>query len=175
LHGVPGVAFVLARRDVLESPTSDAPCLYLDLFRNFHEQEAGYPMFTPAVQATFALQAALVELEEQGGWRNRNEHYRNLSKIVRDGLRADSHRLLLENEHDYSSILTSFVLPPNVPFDSLFRDLKHQGFVIYSGQRALNGKIFRIAVMGDLRSDDMQRLINAFHKVLAKLQSKSGS
>jgi 2-aminoethylphosphonate-pyruvate transaminase len=170
LHGVPGVAFVLARRDVLEAPTSDAPCLYLDLFRNFKEQEAGYPMFTPAVQATFALQAALVELEEQGGWRRRNEHYQSQSKIVRDGLRAQFHQLLLENEQDYSSILTSFILPSDISFESLFRDLKERGYVIYSGQRSLNGKIFRIAVMGDLKSDDMYRLIQEFGEVLASLR-----
>jgi 2-aminoethylphosphonate-pyruvate transaminase len=175
LHGVPGVAFVLARRDVLESPTSDAPCLYLDLFRNFQEQEAGFPMFTPAVQATFALQAALIELEGQGGWKKRNVHYQNLSKIVRDDLRSQSYRLLLKDEREYSSILTSFVLPPDIPFEALFRDLKEKGFVIYSGQRALNGKIFRIAIMGDLDTDDMRRLSKDFQIVVANLRNESST
>ncbi len=170
LQGVPGVSFVLARRDTLQAATTDAPCLYLDLFRNFQEQESGYPMFTPAVQATYALQAALCELEEQGGWKSRHSHYQSLSKIVRDGLRSQSHRLLLSNEKDYSAILTSFHLPPKVSFEALFRNLKSFGYVIYSGQRSLNGKIFRIAVMGDLTVDDIHGFNRTFGKVFSNLQ-----
>ncbi|MEQ1904387.1 MAG: aminotransferase class V-fold PLP-dependent enzyme [Pirellulaceae bacterium] len=173
LHGVPGVAFVLARRDVLESPTSASPCLYLDLFRNYKEQIAGFPMFTPSVQATYALQAALHELEDQGGWKKRRDHYRELSRIVREGLKSQSYRLLLKNENDYSSILTSFLLPSNVAFEELFANLKDQGYVIYSGQRALNGKIFRIAVMGDLSTDDMQGFVGTFKETVANLRTQS--
>src|SRR5262249_39470271 len=34
LHGVPGIAFVLARKRAFEERVSGARCLYLDLFRN---------------------------------------------------------------------------------------------------------------------------------------------
>jgi 2-aminoethylphosphonate-pyruvate transaminase len=173
LHGVPGVAFVLARRETLSSPKADAPCLYLDLFKNSQEQEAGFPMFTPAVQATYALQAALIELEAQGGWIQRRSHYQNLSRIVRQGLMAQSVRLMLDDDRDYSSILTSFLLPPRLDFVELFKELKSQGYIIYSGQRALNGKIFRIAVMGDLTAADMQRFVDCFKDILAKLRVKT--
>lgn len=159
LHGIPGVSFVLARREILEASTSDAPCLYLDLFRNYQAQAGGFPMFTPSVQAMYALQEALYELEEQGGWINRHSHYQDLSEIVRDGLKSQSYRLLLEDKDAYSSILTSFLLPQKIGFDNLFRELKTQGYVIYSGQREFRGKIFRIAVMGDLTADDMRRFI----------------
>jgi 2-aminoethylphosphonate-pyruvate transaminase len=172
LHGVPGVCFVLARRDVLETPTSDAPCLYLDLFRNYKEQVNGFPMFTPSVQATYALQAALDELEDQGGWQKRHEHYQKLSRIVREGLQAQSHPLLLKDATAYSSILTSFVMPSGIDFEQLFAELKCRGYVIYSGQRSLNGKIFRIAIMGDLAEADMQNFTRVFGEVVHQLQAK---
>src|SRR3954470_16537412 len=37
LHGVPGIAFVLARKVALEGRVSGSRCLYLDLFRNYEE------------------------------------------------------------------------------------------------------------------------------------------
>ena len=168
LHGVPGVSFVLARRDVLQNAASHAPCLYLDLQRNFQEQEAGFPMFTPAVQATYALQEALQELEEQGGWTERQRHYRRLSNIVRSGLRQQSQTLLLEDERPYSSTLSSFVMPGGIGFQDLYSALKERGFVIYPGQRALNGAIFRVAVMGDLTEQDMSILKTHFPQAALK-------
>jgi 2-aminoethylphosphonate-pyruvate transaminase len=171
LHGVPGVCFVLARRATLEASTSASPCLYLDLFRNYQEQEAGFPMFTPAVQSMYALHEALCELEDHGGWMHRRRHYRRLSMVVRRGLEAQSQRLLLEDEQQYSSMLSSFMMPEGIVFEDLFCELKHCGFVIYSGQRALNGKIFRIAVMGELAEEDMLRFNASFAKIISNTRN----
>lgn len=168
LHGVPGVSFVLARREILKMSESNAPCLYLDLFRNFREQEAGYPLFTPAVQVTYALQEALRELEEQGGWQRRRQQYQQRSEVVRRGLLELGQELLLDEQH-CSPVLTSFRMPEGIDFDNLYRELKARGFVIYPGQRALNGKIFRIAVMGDLTEEDMREFVRAFHETVSCL------
>lgn len=169
LHGVPGVSFVLVRKDVFEKRKSASPCLYLDLFANYREQCKGIPMFTPAVQATYALQEALVELDEQGGWRQRHSHYQRLSRTVRSGLREHGLQPLLENDCDRSAILSSFVMPRGVNFGDLYRALKGTGFVIYPGQQALNGTIFRVAVMGDLSNDDMVRFVSSCSSVIERL------
>jgi 2-aminoethylphosphonate-pyruvate transaminase len=166
LHGVPGVAFVLARSAVFDTRASAARSLTLDLFRHRAEQRKGYPAFTPAVQSMFALHEALAELEDQGGWQRRNHHYRRLSALLRDGLQRLGVRLLLGRESDYASMLSSLLLPEGVPFGLLFDALKQAGFVIYPGQLGLQESIFRVAVMGDLTAADIEELLATFAAVL---------
>jgi 2-aminoethylphosphonate-pyruvate transaminase len=165
LHGVPGTAFVLARRQALERRPSGARGLYLDLARNYQEQRKGYPLFTPAVQVVYALQEALAELDDHGGWQGRREHYRALSGELRAGLRELGFALLLGDERPYSSFLSSFLLPPGLAYQDLYGRLKECGFIIYPGQQALSGTIFRVSVMGDLSGQDVSRFVGAVARV----------
>lgn len=161
LHGVPGLAFVLARREALTTETSAASTLYLDLFTHYKAQSEGSTAFTPAVPAFYALQEALREFSEAGGWQARRNQYRERSRIVRNGFREIGFRLLLGDEAHYSSMLTSFCLPDGLSFNDVYAPLKARGFVIYPGQHVLKQSIFRIAVMGDLSSCDMEELVSA--------------
>ena len=155
LHGVPGTAFVLVRRDALENQKNAATSLYLDLFRHWQSQQQGSTQFTPAVQSMYALRAALSELDAEGGWQMRHAHYSALSSRLRQQLLELGFSLLLEDESAYSATLTSFDLPPGVSFDDLYSEMVEHGFVIYPGQKELQTRIFRIAVMGDLSSADI--------------------
>ncbi len=166
LHGIPGTAFVLVRRETLREGRTAAQGLYLDLFRNWKEQIKGQTPFTPAVQSLYALAEALRELEEQGGWQVRREHYRRLSEIVRSGLTARGLRPLLTADA-HSSILTSFRLPEGMGYADLYRQLKQDAFIIYPGQQSLFATIFRVAVMGDLTAHDMEQFVACFDRILA--------
>jgi 2-aminoethylphosphonate-pyruvate transaminase len=166
LHGVPGICFVLVRRSALEERRSGACSIYLDVFRNHQEQCKGYPLFTPAVQSMYALREALHELEDLGGLHQRHEHYRQLSRLLRDGVHRRGVELLLPEERCYSSVLTSFRLPARVKFNDLYLRCKEAGYVIYPGQQALQESIFRIAVMGDLTRGDMEGFLDAFDKAI---------
>ncbi|MCL1817384.1 MAG: aminotransferase class V-fold PLP-dependent enzyme, partial [Spirochaetaceae bacterium] len=48
VHGIPGICFALARRDLLEAGASEASCLYLDLYKMYAEQKSGFSPFTQA-------------------------------------------------------------------------------------------------------------------------------
>jgi 2-aminoethylphosphonate-pyruvate transaminase len=159
LHGAPGVSFVLVRTRAMVQRQTGAPCLYLDLFRNYKEQSRGYPLFTPPVQVMYALQEALMEMEDQGGWRERRRSYVRRSQLVRRGLRERGYQLLLPDERCYSSVLTSFAMPDAVSYRALHADLKEAGYIVYAGQGPLNGNIFRIAVMGELHEEDIGRFV----------------
>jgi 2-aminoethylphosphonate-pyruvate transaminase len=159
LHGVPGICFALVRHDLLAG-RSGSRSLYLDLFRQHEEQGRGFTPFTPAVQVLYALREALAEMEEEGGWTQRQRLYRERSRLVRGGLRELGFSLLLAEEGAYSSMLSSFVLPEGVSFAQLHDRAKAAGFVIYPGQQALLGSIFRIAVMGDLSRQDLERFLS---------------
>lgn len=157
LHGVPGICFVIVDREVLERSQSQANSVYLDVFRYFKTQDDdGYSPFTQAVQAAFALQEALIELEESGGWRERRSRYRSIAHSIQDT--AASHRVdTLLAPQEYSSVLWSYVLPEGVAYPELHDSLKREGFVIYAGQGHLGSRIFRIAHMGDIRDSDVER------------------
>ncbi len=166
LHGVPGVAFVLARRDVLADCSRHADSLYLDLGLLYREQQAGWSPFTQAVQAFFALHEALCEFEEAGGQAARRARYVQLSSLLRRELPAAGATLLLPPD-DYASMLTSFRLPPGVGYAGLHDELKRRGFTIYAGQGHLAPQIFRIATMGALSDPDLERLLDSCRAVFA--------
>ncbi len=161
LHGAPGISFVLARREVLTSQSSASPSTYLDLFANYKSQIQSVPQFTPAVHVMYALQEALAELKESGGWQHRQQLYQSRSAQVREALARSGVQLLLDGPDCYASSLTSFRLPDEVSFSRLHAHLKQAGFVIYPGQQSLNDTIFRIAVMGDLSNQDIAELVGA--------------
>ena len=165
LHGVPGLAFVLADRDLLAARHGASPALYLDLQRAHAEQRAGFSPFTQAVHACFALDEALDELADEGGWEARRATYRRRTHRVREALAALGVQALLAAA-DSSSMLTAYHLPGGVGYPALHDALKRDGFVIYAGQGTLAGGIFRIATMGAIDDLDLERLVRALGTAL---------
>jgi 2-aminoethylphosphonate-pyruvate transaminase len=171
LHGVPGISFVIVKQSVFESRPSAAGTVYLDLYRYRKEQVQGYSPFTQAVHVTYALQEALKEMEEMGGWVERHRHYRSLCQNIRQGLLKLGIPTLL-SEGDYSCVLTSFKLPSDYTYTQIHDVLKDANFVIYAGQGSLSGTIFRIANMGDIHFDDTERLLACFQQLLLPTRAR---
>ncbi len=158
LHGVPGLSFVVADESRLLEGERNAGSVYLDLRGYYRTQHAdGYSPFTLAVNAAFALDAALDELAENGGWRARRQRYGEIGQSVRSCL-GDLGIQTLIPESELSSVMSSYRLPPGRDYDALHDKLKAQGFVIYAGQNEFSDKIFRIAHMGDIHDDDVRNL-----------------
>jgi 2-aminoethylphosphonate-pyruvate transaminase len=160
LHGVPGISFVLSERDALARNQGFATALYLDLSHYYHAQVEGWSPYTQTVQGCFALQEALEEFHEAGGWRARHLRYRELSQQLRhelDRLKVDA--LLTESET--SAILTAYRIPEGDSYQRIHDALKSRGFIIYAGQGDLQRTIFRIAHMGAINDEDLKRLIAA--------------
>lgn len=166
LHAVPGISFVMVKKDVLARRESGATSMYLDLFRYAADQADGFSPFTQGVQAVCALDEALLELFEMGGWEQRRATYRTLTEQVRIGLRDLGISPLLEDHPASSSMLASYWLPRGLSYEKLHAHLKARGFVIYSGQGRFEGEIFRIAVMGDLTKGDLERLLAEIRSVV---------
>jgi 2-aminoethylphosphonate-pyruvate transaminase len=160
LHGVPGTSFVIVRRSLLPSPDAPKRNLYLDIETYCRNQDQGGTPFTQSVQTFYALAEALLELKQQGGWRQRRLHYRELVKQVRAGLEASGIKPLLPVE-DSSCVLNSFELPAATSYEEFHDYLKEAGFVIYAGQGALLRSMFRVSTMGAITSDDMMKFLAA--------------
>lgn len=164
LHGVAGLSFVIVRRDWLTRPAPQRG-VYLDLRGYARAQEAGDTPFTMPPQLHDALDTALEELEREGGWRSRHARYRTLAERVRQGLAGLGVETLLDPA-DSSVVLRAFRLPPDLPYERLHEALKAQGFIVYAGQGGLARRIFRISTMGEIGLEDMDRLVDAFRRIL---------
>jgi len=165
LHGVPGTSFVIVRRDTLEQTGNVQRSLYLDLSTYLAQQDAGGTPFTQSVQTFYALNEALDEHKEQGGWQARGEQYQNKMNIVRDGLQELGIKPLFPDNQS-SSVLNAFYLPKAMSYEVLHAGLKQRGFVIYAGQSDFAKTLFRIAVMGVSTDADMRRFIAAVKETI---------
>jgi 2-aminoethylphosphonate-pyruvate transaminase len=162
LHGVPGISFVVAHKELLEQKSSNSTSVYLDLFSYYKHQKNGFSPYTQSVQVMYALQEALAELHETGGWKKRHSQYLHRSEIIRNGLLDLNYTLLIENIKDHSCVLTAYNLPENLEYSAVHKTLKENGYIIYAGQGNFAKKIFRISTMGNLTDDDLRKIIQSF-------------
>jgi 2-aminoethylphosphonate-pyruvate transaminase len=169
LQGVPGVAFVLARRSALEALAAQPPrSVYLDLHGHYATQERDNTPFTPAVQVLHAMRQALVELEAEGV-SSRIARYAENARVLRRGM-ADLGFEILVPEGARSSILTTFRLLSGLAYDPLHDAMKSRGYVIYAGQGDIRTYAFRVSNMGTLSPRDMEGVVDAVRASLAELR-----
>ncbi|MFH2009804.1 MAG: 2-aminoethylphosphonate aminotransferase [bacterium] len=166
LHGVPGTSFVVLRRRALEHAKT-ARNLYLDLRTYLKHQDDSSTPFTQSAQIFYALNEALDELRDEGGWQQRRKSYRLKMDIVSEGLTGLEIAPLFPSQ-ECSCVLNAFHLPRGVTYDALHDGLKEQGFVIYAGQGELAKTIFRISAMGATTADDLHRLIRKIAQLVTE-------
>jgi 2-aminoethylphosphonate-pyruvate transaminase len=164
LHGVPGASFVIARRGALSQAA--ARTYYLDLTRLARLQDQRGTPFTPAVHVYYALLEALREYADEGGRAARHQRYASLAEQVRSGLAALGIDAVI-SPRESSVVLRAYGLPQGMSYATLHDALKGAGFVIYAGQGDLSKTLFRISTMGHLNSSDIDRLLQAFARLLA--------
>jgi 2-aminoethylphosphonate-pyruvate transaminase len=168
LHSVPGASFVIVQRQYLHSiPLCSYRSVYLNLFNYYQNQQQGSSPFTHAVQVFYALAEALAEFEEMGGWRTRKQSYEKLSRLIRQNASMLGIRQYL-TDGLLASSLTAFFLPDNILYSKLHDLLRQAGFVIYAGQGKIASKIFRIANMGALTENDIDRLFVHIKMILCR-------
>ncbi len=165
IQGLPGVSFVLARNEAMRAMQENPRrSLYLHLPLHWEAQERCSIPFTPAVQAWYALDAALDELLEETV-PARVRRYRAAAQLLREGFARMGLQFLLPPEYRANS-LTSMLLPEGMTYQRLHDDLKTRGFVIYEGQGKLQADIFRVANMGHLTLNDFRRFLGALEAAL---------
>jgi 2-aminoethylphosphonate-pyruvate transaminase len=165
IQGFPGVSFVLVRKGFLERMrTYPKRSWYLHLTHYVDDQGRGMIPFTPAVQIYYAFEEALDELLEEG-LTNRIARYKKASTRIRERMAQLGVQPFLPADY-FSNTITAFHLPSGLPYATLHDRLKQKGFVIYAGQGQLESKIFRIANMGALSTQQIESFLTAFEQVL---------
>ena len=169
IQGVPGFAFVLARRERLLECEGRARSLSLDLFDQWRGLETdGQFRFTPPIQALLAFRRALEELEGEGGVCGRAARYSANHAALMEEMLAIGFVPFLCPEHR-SPIITSFRYPPDpqFSFERFYAGLARRGFVIYPG-KLQDEEGFRIGNIGHIFPEDIRRLGAAIREVLAE-------
>lgn len=162
LHGVAGAAFVITRPELWDETAHVRPrSMYLDLRRyRAAQRENGQTPFTPSVPAVVALEAALRELEDEGGVPARRASYHALNARLRAGLLGLGLKLRFDGPGSAVSLTVS-QLPPGLTFDSFYGDLRQRGFLVYRGKGPVSHDCFLVANMGAIGIETIDRFLEA--------------
>ncbi|MFI6815798.1 pyridoxal-phosphate-dependent aminotransferase family protein [Nonomuraea sp. NPDC050328] len=163
LHGQPGISFLLSSARAIER-FHEAP--ERSLYLNAASYLKSDVPFTPAVQVCYALDEALAEYADQGGFEARTKLYRERAALVRGQFERLGLRILVD-ERFRSNTVTMLHLPESVTYDRLHDELKKRGYVIYAGQGQLSADFFRICTMGEIPWHRLEELEDALRDSIA--------
>jgi 2-aminoethylphosphonate-pyruvate transaminase len=170
IEGVPGLGFVICRKDVLPALAGNATTLVLDI----HDQWANFAKtgqyrFTPPIHVIVAFHRALVEFREEGHQPGRGGRYARNARVLIDGMRALGFRTLLPDGLQ-APIIVTFHMPkhPKFVFQSFYDALKDRGYVIYPGKLTVADS-FRIGCIGRLHPEHLAGAVAAVAEVLREM------
>ena len=176
LEGVPGVGFVVVRRESLEAAEGNAHSLSLDLFAQWRGfEQNGQWRFTPPTHVVAAFERALDEHAAEGGVAGRGARYRRNMQILLEGMAAHGFESLLPPALQ-APIIVTFHMPadPRFVFERFYEGLRRRGYVIYPGKLTVADS-FRIGCIGRLGEAEMHGAVAAVGEVLAELGVRSGA
>jgi 2-aminoethylphosphonate-pyruvate transaminase len=174
LEGLPGLGFVLIKRDELVASEGESHSLALDLFAQWQGfEQTGQFRFTPPTHTTIALREALRELDEEGGLSARLHRYTRHAEIILQGL-TQMGFVPLQTSGVKSPIIQTFLSPTdaNFKFDAFSNGLRQRGFSIYPGALTKRAS-FRIGTIGKLDDRVMRDVVTAVAEVLKDMDVKS--
>jgi 2-aminoethylphosphonate-pyruvate transaminase len=165
IQGVPGFAFVIAKKDELEKCGGNARSLCLDLYDQWKEMDkTGKWRYTSPTHVVRAFYEALNELEAEGGVSARCRRYAENQRRLAEGMTALGFKPLLPPRLQ-SPIITSFLYPrADFDFSVFYRQIKKQGFVLYPGKIS-RADTFRIGNIGEVYPEDIKRLLDVIANV----------
>jgi len=175
LEGVPGLGFVICRREALAECKGNATTLVLDLFDQAEAfARTGQYRFTPPIHVIVALGKAIEEHAAEGGVPGRGGRYRENARVLTDGMRAMGFQTLLPDRLQ-APIIVTFHMPtdPKFVFQRFYDGLKDRGFVIYPGKLTV-AESFRVGCIGRLYPEHMKRALAAVREVLDEMQVGTG-
>jgi len=141
--------------------------LYCDLkrMRQYYDERRETP-FTPNIDGFYALEEGLNFLREEK-LENRIKRHYECSQYLRDRLKELGLKLLVEKDEYASKTVTAAYLPENVNSNALRIKMEDEhGIVIAGGFGKLKEKIIRVATMGIIKKEYVDRTTEALKKSL---------
>ncbi|AOY02106.1 2-aminoethylphosphonate--pyruvate transaminase [Jeongeupia sp. USM3] len=170
LEGVPGVGFVIARRDALLASSGNSHSLAMDLVDQYlYLQKTGQWRFTPPTHVVAALAAALDQYRQEGGQSARLVRYAANCRRLISGLARIGLRLFLEPSLQ-APIIVTFHAPnhPDYDFKRFYEAVRARGFVLYPGKLTAV-ETFRVGCIGAIDGAEIGQAVAAIADALAEL------
>ena len=166
IQGVPGFSFIICKKEAIKECKDISHSLSLNLYDQWEvmEKDGGKWRYTSPTHVVRAFYQALEELEDEGGITKRYKRYSENQKILSDGMKKLGFKCLIP-KNVQSPVITTFHNPENEKYNfyDFYDFLKKEGFVIYPG--SISGKnIFRIGNIGDIKKEDMEKLLKSIEK-----------
>lgn len=163
LEGLPGLAFVVAKKTLIEASKGVSHSHSLDLYDQYQNLYAGGGKFrfTSPTNILLALRQALDVYKLEGGLAARRARYLSNHATLTEGLAKLGIRPIVAPEHQ-SYIITTFGLG-DLNFAEFYDTLKAKGFIIYPGKLTAL-PTFRLGNIGDVYPSDMKALVQAIEE-----------
>ena len=167
IEGVPGMGFVIARRDALEQCQGNSHSLAMDLFDQWtYLQRTTQWRFTPPTHVVAAFRAALDQFLAEGGQPARGARYaRNCETLVEGMTALGFHTFLTQAVQ--APVIVTFHAPgdPNYAFTPFYEKVKARGYVLYPG-KLTRVETFRVGCIGAIDANEMRNVVSAVAETL---------
>jgi 2-aminoethylphosphonate-pyruvate transaminase len=170
LEGVPGMGFVIVRRDVLEASEGRSPSLALDLHDQYvYMRKTTQWRFTPPTHVIAALRTALDQFLAEGGMPARGARYAKNCEVLVVGMRALGFEPFLAPEVQ-APVIVTFHAPhdPAYDFKTFYAAVRDAGYVLYPG-KLTKLETFRVGCIGAIDANEMHNVVAAIGRTLAAL------
>ncbi len=170
IEGVPGMGFVLVRKDVLAASQGNSHSLALDLYDQYvYMQKTTQWRFTPPTHVVAAFRAALDQYLAEGGQAVRGERYRRNCAALIDGMRELGFRPFLRPEVQ-APIIVTFHAPddPRYDFKTFYAKVRERGYILYPG-KLTQVETFRVGCIGAIDDNEMRNVVSAIGLTLREM------
>jgi len=170
LEGVPGMGFVIVRRDALTASAGNSHSLAMDLHDQYaYMQRTTQWRFTPPTHVVAALRAAIDQFLAEGGQPARGARYAANCATLIEGMRALGFRPYLEPAVQ-APIIVTFHAPsdPAYEFRSFYARVRARGYILYPG-KLTQVETFRVGCIGAIDANEMRNVVSAVGATLQEM------
>jgi len=170
IEGVPGMGFVLLRREVLEKCQGNSHSLAMDLHDQWAYMERTTQWrFTPPTHVVAAFRAALDQFLAEGGQPARGARYAANRDALIDGMAALGLRTFLPRAVQ-APVIVTFHAPgdPAYAFKPFYERVKARGYILYPG-KLTKVETFRVGCIGAIDANEMRNVVSAVAETLREM------
>ncbi|MBP0630618.1 MULTISPECIES: 2-aminoethylphosphonate--pyruvate transaminase [unclassified Cupriavidus] len=170
IEGVPGMGFVLVKKDVLEASQGNSHSLALDLYDQYaYMQRTTQWRFTPPTHVVAAFRAALDQFLEEGGQPVRGARYRENCAALIQGMGQLGFRPFLPAAVQ-APIIVTFHAPADARYDfkTFYSKVRERGYILYPG-KLTQVETFRVGCIGAIDDNEMRNVVTAVGEVLKEM------
>ncbi|QQX86809.1 2-aminoethylphosphonate--pyruvate transaminase [Cupriavidus necator] len=174
IEGVPGMGFVLVKKDVLEVSQGNSHSLALDLYDQYvYMQKTTQWRFTPPTHVVAAFRTALDQFLEEGGQPVRGARYRRNCDTLVQGMAALGFRAFLPAAVQ-APIIVTFHAPADARYDfkTFYAKVRERGYILYPG-KLTQMETFRVGCIGAIDDNEMRNVVTAIGEVLREMGIKA--